>query len=157
MWHRAALGSITIFMLACVALLHLLWEQVMRAWLPNMVFHLGDAHEDEELTAMLSSQPNVFLLIDADKLNEIFQYAPILQPGSMFMVHDFNTDVQFSEIRTILVKNNIHMLHEDIANNVRTHLRFFYVAGFGNLAAVYPPIIEGTANFLRPDYKRPES
>jgi hypothetical protein len=155
MWHRAALGSITIFMLACVALLHLLWEQVMRAWLPNMVFHLGDAHEDEELTAMLSSQPNVFLLIDADKLTEIFQYAPILQPGSMFMVHDFNTDVQFSEIMTILVENNIHMLHEDIANNVRTHLRFFYVAGFGNLA-VNPPI-EGTANFLRPDYKRPES
>ncbi len=115
----------------------------MNGWLPNMHFHLGDAHDNNELDAMLSSQ-RVFMFIDADKLYEVHRFAPMLQPGSMFIVHDFWSEVYYADIEPVLAAHRIMMLYEDVADAVRSHARVFLVVG-GSSFSMTPPQ-EGVAN-----------
>ena len=119
----------------------------MNGWLPNMHFHLGDAHDNDELDAMLSSQP-VFMFIDADKLFEVHRFAPLLRPGSMFVVHDFWSEVFYADIEAVLREHKIFMLYEDVADAVRSHARVFLVVGDTPISIQQPQ--EGTANMYLP-------
>ena len=118
----------------------------MKGWLPNMHFHPGDAHNNAELDAMLSSQP-VFLFIDADKVLEVHIFAPMLQPGSMLLVHDFWSEVMLDDIRPVLEKSGIFMLYADVADAVRSHVRAFFVVGTANpLGFATSARVEGPMN-----------
>jgi hypothetical protein len=77
----------------------------------------------------------------------------------MFMIHDFHTDVQTSEISGVLNKAFIMPLFEDVADSLRTHLRYFVALGdpsSGVPLHAFSQPVEGLANMYRKDYKRPE-
>ena len=124
-------------------------DEVMRAWLPNMHYHSGDCHQNPQLEAMLG-EPNVFLYIDADKLAEVRLFVPKLRPGSVFLVHDWYRHVMPWQIEATLEAKGVYMLHDDVAEAVRSELRFFFVAG-QNMTGITLP---GGSSSLENMYKR---
>lgn len=109
-------------------------------WLDNMLFHREDILYDQaswksELELNFGDKnPNVIQLIqrnntlafyDSIKCLEIKMYAQFQPVGSVFLTHDWDTEVNEDCIRETLQRHNFIPLYTDLASSIGTRVRGF--------------------------------
>jgi len=119
-------------------------EEVKGLWHPVMEFELVnllgvEPQEDNRPVERVSgdwrpvqsviervSRPDTLLLVDnGSKKDEARLYCPYLQPGSGFLIHDWDVEVTMEDIFEVVGQNNFQLAYNDMAEMFGSHLRFF--------------------------------
>ena len=104
------------------------FQQIPRAWFgPTVSFHKADIFQErQKVDVVLETEGKHLLVCDnGRKVLEVAWFAPLLESGGVFAVHDWNEEIGLEDITETLAAGNFEPLWQEKCEERKSLWRFW--------------------------------
>jgi cephalosporin hydroxylase len=93
----------------------------------DRVFKSHDVLNDTgHITSLIQEKGITIVFCDnGDKPRELEIYGAVMKTGDYIAVHDWNHEVRYRQIKSLLRRHHLAMVHEDLCKKASSHIRIF--------------------------------